>query len=51
MHKGLRNAVLAVMPVQHSLKPDAQALGLLAALQEEPADRQDAVQKQGGDRP
>ena len=27
VHKGLRNAVLAVMPVQHSLKPDAQALG------------------------
>jgi hypothetical protein len=26
-HKGLRNAVLTVMPVQHNLKPDAQALG------------------------
>ena len=27
MFKGLRNAVLAVMPVQHNLKPDATALG------------------------
>jgi Bifunctional DNA primase/polymerase, N-terminal len=27
IHKGLRNAVLSVMPVQHHLKPDATALG------------------------
>ena len=27
-NKGLRDAVLAVMPPQHSLKPDAHALGL-----------------------
>ena len=33
-------AVLAVMPVLHSLKPDATGSGLLAALQEGPADRQ-----------
>jgi hypothetical protein len=35
IHKGLPNAVLSVMPVQHHLKPDAHSLGLWLRLRKE----------------
>ena len=35
LNKGLRDAVLAIMPPQHSLKPDAQALGTWLRSQKE----------------